>query len=194
MEPVKSKYVLRLCLDCAQTPVKLVKFEKKSAEIGIAEALALLRIHTTGVEPGTVQAFSQVTDQICKFSILACKSGGKNLLLDALIESKQNLSENILAHVPISMGELLNGEIDINPALFLEMLKNNVKISFGKIMSKLVLHQKRVEKKEITIIEKRLALLKSNSNALCEDIFELGTNIPNLLNEQNLRKCKVLLF
>ena len=54
------------------------------------------------------------------------------------------------------MGELLNGEIDINPALFLEMLKNNVKISFGKIMSKLVLHQKRVEKKEITIIEKDL--------------------------------------
>ena len=72
--------------------------------------------------------------------------------------------------------------MDINPALFLETLQI-VKIC-------LVLHQKRylrAEKREIMLLEKRLALLKSNSNALCEDIFELDTNISNLLNEENLR-------
>ena len=67
-------------------------------EIGIAETLALL---------STVQAYSQVTDQTCKLSILMCKSGRLDLLLNAFIESKQILTENIQANIPISMGELL---------------------------------------------------------------------------------------
>ena len=114
---------VNLTFDCNRTP-KTPKIDSNLlnipgiVEIGIAETLALLSIHTAGVEPGTVQAYSQVTDQICKLSILACENGRIDLLLNAFIESKQILAENM----PISMGELLNDEMDINPALFLETL------------------------------------------------------------------------
>ena len=184
-----------LTFDCNRAP-KAPKvdsnllFTPGILEIGIAETLALLSIHTDGIVPGTVQAYSQVTDQICNLGIFACEKGRTDLLLDSFIESKRILAEHIQANMPISMGDLLNGEMDINPALFLETLQNNIKI-------RLVLHQKRylrAEKREITLLEKRLALLKSNCNALCEDIFDLDTKISNLLNEQNLRKCKSALI